>query len=121
MSGQISTGTRRDPTRDPPYRLPVANHGWKRSFDDPIPLPRGRQLVTLEDAGKYIMKLPKAEHSAPEWQAAMEALILVATHGGPTMLARIGVMRALNRHIERVFNPARKDPHWGGRKLSRDR
>jgi len=27
--------------------------GWKRPFDDPIPLPRGRQLVTLEDAAKY--------------------------------------------------------------------
>ena len=24
--------------------------GWKRRFDDPIPLPRGRQFVTLEDA-----------------------------------------------------------------------
>jgi hypothetical protein len=32
---------------------------------------------------------------------AMEALILVAKHGGPTMLGRIGVMRALNRHVER--------------------
>jgi len=46
-------------------------------------LQRGRQLVTLEDAGNYITKLPKAEHSAPEWQAAMEALILAATRGGP--------------------------------------
>ncbi len=63
---------------------------WKRPFDDPIPLPRGRQLVTLEDAGTYITKLPKAEHEAQEWQAAMEALILVATSGGPTMFARIG-------------------------------
>jgi hypothetical protein len=27
---------------------------------------------------------------------------------GPTMFARIGVMRALNRHIERVFDPSRK-------------
>jgi hypothetical protein len=26
----------------------------------------------------------------------MEALILVAEHNGPTMMARIGVMRALN-------------------------
>ena len=26
----------------------VANHGWKRPFDEPIPLPRGRQLVTLQ-------------------------------------------------------------------------
>jgi hypothetical protein len=50
----------------------------------------------------------------------MEALILVATSGGPPMFARIGVMRALNRHVERVFNPSRKDYHWGRRKLKRD-
>ncbi|MET4023515.1 hypothetical protein ABIC10_008656, partial [Bradyrhizobium sp. S3.2.12] len=42
--------------------------------------------------------LTKKEHAAPEWQAAMEALILVAEGGGPTMFARIGIMRALNRH-----------------------
>jgi hypothetical protein len=97
-----------------------SERGWKRPFDDPIPVPRGRQLVTLEDAGNYITKLPKAEHEAPEWQAAMEALILVATSGGPTMFARIGVMRALNRHVVRVFNPNRKDHHWGRRKPKRD-
>jgi hypothetical protein len=64
--------------------------------------------------------LPKAEHVAPEWQAAMEALILVATHGGPTMFARIGIMRALNRHHVREFNLDRKTHHWGKRKLKRD-
>jgi hypothetical protein len=63
--------------------------------------------------------LPKAEHDAPEWQAGMEALLLVAD--GPTMFARIGVMRALNRHTERVFDPSRKETHWGKRKLARDR
>ena len=98
----------------------VADRGWKRRFEDPIPLLRGRQLGTLEDAGNYITKLPKADHTAAEWQAAMEALILVATSGGPTMFERIGVTRALNRH-ERVFNPDRKDHHWGRRKLARDR
>jgi hypothetical protein len=50
----------------------------------------------------------------------MEALIVVAETGGPTMLARIGVMRALNRGHVREFNPSRKDPHWGRRKLKRD-
>jgi hypothetical protein len=65
-------------------------------------------------------KLLKAEHEAAEWQAAAEALILVATSGGPTMFARIGVMRALNRHVERVLNPDRKETHWGRRKLKRD-
>jgi hypothetical protein len=68
-----------------------------------------------------IAKLPKAEHEAAEWQAAMEALILVATSGGPTMFARIGIMRALNRHVERVFNPDRKNHHRGRRKLARNR
>jgi hypothetical protein len=36
------------------------------------------------------------------------------------MMARIGAMKALNRHVERLFNPERKDPHWGKRKLKRD-
>ncbi len=69
-------GERMPPDRKPQRAL-VANRGWKRSFEDPIPLLRGRQLVTLEDAGNYITKLPRAEHEAAEWQAAMEALILV--------------------------------------------
>jgi hypothetical protein len=64
----------------------------------------------------YITKLPKAEHDAPEWQAAMQALLLVAEYSGPTMFARIGVMRALNRHVERVFDSSRRK-----RKLARDR
>jgi hypothetical protein len=98
----------------------VTNRPWKRPFDDPIPLPRGRQLVTLEDAGTYITKMPKAEHEAAEWQAAMEALILVATLGGPTMFARIGVMRALNRGHVRTFDSTRKETRWGKRKLKRD-
>jgi hypothetical protein len=99
----------------------MASKGWQRPFDDPIPLPRGRQLVTLQGAGTFITKLPKAEHDAPDWQAAMEALLLVAELGGPMMFARIGVMRALNRHVERVLNPNSKDPHRGRRKLARDR
>jgi hypothetical protein len=50
----------------------------------------------------------------------MQALLLVAEHDGPTMFARIGVMKALNRHVERTFNPDHKDRHWGKRKLTRD-
>ena len=99
----------------------MASRGWKRRFDEPIPLPRGRQLVTLEDAGRYITKLPKAEHEATEWLAAMEGLDPGRDVGRPTMFARIGIMRALNRHVGRVFNPDRKEHHWGRRKLARDR
>jgi hypothetical protein len=93
---------------------------WSRAFDEPIPLPDGRVLVTLLEAGEYITALPKKEHAAPEWQAAVQALILVAESGGPTMLARIGVVRALNRHFVPELNPKGKEPHWGRRKLKRD-
>jgi hypothetical protein len=46
---------------------------------------------------------------------------MAAEDRGPLMHARIGMLRALNRHVERVFNSSRKDPHWEKRKLARDR
>jgi hypothetical protein len=51
----------------------------------------------------------------------MWALLLIAEHDGPTMFAQIGVTRALDRHVECVFNFDRKDRHWGRQKLARDR
>jgi hypothetical protein len=76
---------------------------------DPITLPDGRKLITLRDAALFITKLPKAEHDAEEWQAAMRALMLVPEHDGPTMFARIGVMKALRRHEPKaVPTPRRK-------------
>ena len=59
--------------------------------DDPIPLPGGRELATLRDAGDYITSLPKAEQDLEEWQAAVEALLLVVELSGPTTMARIGI------------------------------
>jgi hypothetical protein len=92
---------------------------WDQEFFDPIVI-NGKTLRTLRDAARYITELPKAEHDADEWQTAMEALLLVAVQGGPPMLARIGIMRALNRGHVREFNSSRKDTHWGKRKLKRD-
>ena len=97
----------------------MIERGWRRPFEGPIRIGE-RTLVTLLDAGEYIAALPKKEHAAPEWQAAMEALILVAEGGGPTMFARIGVVRALNRHYVPELNPKGKEPNWGRRKLKRD-
>jgi hypothetical protein len=50
----------------------------------------------------------------------MEALILVAEKGGQTMMPRIGVMKALNRHRIREFKTGRKETRWGKQKLKRD-
>jgi hypothetical protein len=94
--------------------------GWQREFDDLIPLPRGRQIITLKDAADYIMKLPKAEQNLPEWQTAISCLIGAAEGRDFLMHAHIGMLRALNRHVERAFERSRKDTHWGKRKLKRD-
>jgi hypothetical protein len=92
---------------------------WARPFDDPILLPGGRERPTLRDAAAYIMKLPRGEQHLEEWQTATEALITAAEDRGPLMHARIGVLRALNRNVERTLTD-RKDSHWGKRKLKRD-
>jgi hypothetical protein len=94
--------------------------GWSREFDEPIALPDGGKLVVLRDAANYITALQAKEAALPEWQAAIEALILVVELGGPTMMARIGVMRALNRGHVHEFKPSGKRHHWGRRKLKRD-
>jgi hypothetical protein len=39
--------------------------------------------IQLARGATFPSKLPKAEHEAAQWQAAMEALILVAESGGP--------------------------------------
>ena len=61
--------------------------GWHREFEDPIPLPDGQKLVTLRDAAQYITGLPRKEAELPDWQVAMQALLLVS-RSGPTMLER---------------------------------
>ena len=76
-------------------------------------------MVTLKDAGEYIAKLPKAEHTATEWQTANGS---IASSGArrSTMLARIDILKALNRHVVREFKTSEKKTHWGNRKLARD-
>jgi hypothetical protein len=92
---------------------------WSRRFVDPIPN-KGKPLVTLQDAAQFILKLPKAEQSKPHWQAAAEAVIMAAEDRGPLMHADVGMKRALNAGKPVEFDPKRKSPHWGKRKLKRD-
>jgi hypothetical protein len=75
-----------------------------RAFDDPILLPGRRELGTLRDADDYIIRPPKAEQNLAEWQAAVEALLVVVELNGPMMMARISIMKALNRGYVREFN-----------------
>jgi hypothetical protein len=37
------------------------------------------------------------------------------------LFARTSMMQAINRHKVEEFDPKQKSPHWGKRKLARDR
>jgi hypothetical protein len=81
---------------------------WYQGFFDPIILPGRKPLVTLRDAAHYIMSLPEAEQQAPEWQAAIEVLMLIGENGGDPMMAHIGIMRALHRHQPKSASAPRR-------------
>jgi hypothetical protein len=68
---------------------------WSRTFHIPIPLPDGRMLRSLRDAGEYIQELPRATHERPEWQAAAEMLLRAVEGSGPLMFAEIAMRKAL--------------------------
>jgi hypothetical protein len=51
---------------------------WDERLDRPIDLPDGKTLLTLEDARRYILKLPKSELETVAWQVAIEALVIAA-------------------------------------------
>jgi hypothetical protein len=72
---------------------------WSSEFEDPIP-----GMTTLQDAADHILKLPKATQQLPHWQAGTEALILAAEGRGPLLHARVGMLRAMNHGVERVYS-----------------
>ena len=90
----------RCPTQNVPYgRIPIGTDNpepcwaigkmsWSRPFHIPIPLPDGRVLRTLRDAGEYIQELPKAKSQRPEWQIAAETLLAAVEGSGPLMFRR---------------------------------
>ena len=94
---------------------------WDSRFTEPIVLPDGVKLASLRQAIAHLGKtIPRAEHDMRAVLTAAEVLTYAAEQGGPIELARIATLQAINRHVERTFNPDRKDPHWGRRKLRRD-
>jgi hypothetical protein len=80
----------------------MPGRGWSQKFEQPIELPGAQELITLSDAAEHIAALSRREAEQPEWQLAIEALMLIAEEGGPTMLARVAILRALGRNIDQT-------------------
>ena len=69
---------------------------WSTPFDDPIPLPDGRELLTLEDAAGYIVKLSRAQQKLAHWKTATRILIQAAEGRDFLMHARIAMLQAIH-------------------------
>jgi hypothetical protein len=100
----------------------MADHGWKRRFDKPIKLPGGGKLFTLKHAIAWLAKeIPQSEHAMKEVQTAARCVTEAAENDGPMQFARIGMMKAINRHKPVEFAPKRKSRIGESAKLARDR
>jgi hypothetical protein len=106
----------------PATEIPDAIVPWSTRFAPPIKLLGGGKLFTLKDAIGWLAKeIPQSEHTMKQVQAAAHRVTEAAENGGPMgMFARMGMMQAINRHKPEEFDPKRKSPHWGKRKVRRD-
>jgi hypothetical protein len=94
---------------------------WDSRFAQPIELPGGGKLASLREAIVHLVNtVPSSERSLPVVLTAAEMITSAAEHGGPIEFARIATLRAVSRHAVREFDPTRKEPHWGRRKLKRE-
>jgi hypothetical protein len=57
--------------------------------------------------------VPSSERGTPVILTAAELITSAAERGGPIEFARIAPLRAINRHVQRAFDPSRKDTQWG--------
>jgi hypothetical protein len=99
----------------------MASDGWSKRFDEPIVLDDGTTLTTLREAIEYLAKtVPRAERDHEKLLIASDHLTRAAEQNYPMFFARAATLQAIHRNKGRVFNPNRKDHHWGKRKLKRD-
>jgi hypothetical protein len=93
---------------------------WDRPFPQPVPLPKGPPAQTLRDAADFIRKLSQAERDCQEWRLAIQVLVDAAEDRGPMLIARMGIVSALEAHVERALDPAREEAYQGKLKTERD-
>jgi hypothetical protein len=94
---------------------------WSRKFSEPIELPNGERLIMLQDAIVWFAKsVPASERDDHEVQVAAYYVTEAAENNGPMAFARIGMLKAINRHKPRELTALRKPQHWGKPKLKRD-
>ena len=96
----------------------MAETGWQRKFEDPITLSRRPVAGHANGRGRVHQRTAEKGNRLAELASRNAG----AVAGVAKRSNDVGADRShasLNRHVERVFNPERKDSHWGKRKLKR--
>ena len=88
---------------------------WKARLLKPIIPAKGRPILTLDDARRYLLSLPEDRHSDPAVQAATHALLMAAEGSGPIMHAHIGMAELINKPLQ-PLNRTKPDRPWMKRK-----
>jgi len=88
---------------------------WKARLLKPIIPAKGKPILTLDDARKYLLSLPEARHSEPSVQAATQAVLMAAEGHGPIMHAHMG-MAELVYGLTPPLNRSKPDRPWMKRK-----
>lgn len=88
---------------------------WSKRLYQPVVTREGKKLVTLSDARAYVLSLPKTRQMAPEVQAGVEALLMVAEGKGPMLLAQSGVAHIVHGPVK-PLNREKPDRPWMKRK-----
>lgn len=68
-----------------------------QAFRRPIALPDGSEVVTLDQARRYLLALPEARQKDADAITAIDAVLMAANGRGPVMHANVGMARAMNR------------------------
>lgn len=74
--------------------MPVVD--WNKPLEKPIERKGKKPVVTLLDAYKVLLELPKAKQKEPIPQACAEALIMAAEGRGPLHIAQAAASVAVN-------------------------
>lgn len=69
---------------------------WKARLLKPIIPAKGRPILTLDDARKYLLSLPADRHSESAVQTATHAVLMAAEGRGPIMHAHVGMAELIN-------------------------
>lgn len=88
---------------------------WSKRLERPVVPPKGKPIVTLADARKYALALPKSRQMDPHVQAGVEAIMLAAEGRAPMFLAQSAVAHIVHGPVK-LLNRGKPDRPWLKRK-----